>query len=132
MSVPLPEEEYKHASENIRHFQSARFSLLTVFIAISAGLLSVLAATSSTSPGYLGLAIKAIGLLTTLLFGILMERTMLFWRHFVRRAIQLEETLDYQLYRTSPHGRLFTGTNAMRGFFVILGIFWLASMIWLP
>jgi len=127
-----PENEYAHASENIRHYQSTRFSLLTVFIAITAGLLTVFTAISSASPAYLSLLLKIAGLATTLLFWLLQERTMLYWYHFVRRAAELEATLGYQLYSARPEAGLLTSNNGLRVFFLIIALFWLAAVIWSP
>jgi len=123
-------DEYGHASENIRHYQNTRFSLLTVFIAISAGLLTVLSATSATSPGYFPLILKVAGLLITLLFWLLQERTMLYWYHFVRRAAELESKLGYKLYSSRPEAGLLTSNNALRLFFIIIAIFWIATIVW--
>ena len=125
-------DEYAHASENIRHYQTIRFSLLTVFMAICAGILTVFAATAAKSPGALTLILKLAGLGTTFLFWILQERTMLFWNHFVRRAAELESTLNYQQYSARPEARIITSNNAIRLFFLIIVVFSGAMMIWAP
>lgn len=132
MAHGSPQDEYSHASENIRHYQTTRFTLLTVFIAISAGILTVLSATATTSPGILPLLLKLAGLATTFLFWILQERTMLYWRHFVRRAAELEGSLGYQLYRSRPKPGILSSTNAIRVFFLILALFWVAALVWVP
>jgi hypothetical protein len=132
MAKGTPQDEYAHASENIRHYQTTRFSLLTVFIAITAGLLTVLSSTSSTSPAYQTLLLKVAGLVTTLLFWLLQERTMLYWYHFVRRAVELESTLGYHLYSARPGAGLLTSNNALRIFFLIIALFWLAAITWAP
>jgi len=132
MAKGTPNDEYAHASENIRHYQTTRFSLLTVFIAVSAGLLTVLSATSNSPSGYLSLTLKVAGLATTLLFWILQERTMAYWYHFVLRAAELERSLGYRLYSVRPEAGLLTSNNALRLFFLIIALFWVATMIWAP
>jgi hypothetical protein len=129
MANGSPQDEYIHASENIRHYQNTRFTLLTVFIAISAGLLSVLSNAHSTSPGYLPLILKIAGLATTLLFWILQERTMLYWYHFVERAAELESVLGYKLYSSRPKAGIVTSSIAIRLFFLVIALFWVATMI---
>jgi hypothetical protein len=124
-----PQDEYTQASENIRHFQTTRFTLLTVFIAISAGLLTVLSSAQSTSPGHLPLILKIAGLATTLLFWLLQERTMLYWYHFVHRAAELESVLGYKLYSVRPNAGIFTSNIAIRLFFLVIALFWIATMI---
>lgn len=132
MAQGNPQDEYTHASENIRHYQTTRFPLLTVFIAISAGILTVLSATYATSPGYLTLILKLAGLATTFLFWTLQERTMVYWYHFVRRAAELESSLGYRLYSSRPKAGVFASTIALRLFFLVIALFWIAAIIWVP
>jgi hypothetical protein len=123
-----PQDEYAHADENVRHYQTTRFSLLTVFIAISAGLLTVLSTTAGTAAANWTFMLKVAGVSTTVLFWILQERTMLYWYHFVRRASELEQSLGYQLYRTRPRAGITSGNNAIRLFFLLLAVFWVAAI----
>jgi hypothetical protein len=130
MTQGNPRDEYAHASENIRHYQAIRFTLLTVFITISAGILTGFALTYSTSPGSFKLILKLAGLANAILFWILQERTMLYWNHFVRRAAELESSLGYKLYSARPKAGIVTAANAVRLFFLVIATFWVAAIIW--
>lgn len=125
-------DEYLDASNNVRHFQTVRFAQLTIFIAISGGLLSILFRRTEPLPGYGGAFIKIAGLMITALYLVLQERTMLYWRHFVNRSAELEEQLGFKQYTTRPKPGIMTGTNAMRVFFVYLMVFWIVALIWFP
>jgi hypothetical protein len=124
-----PGDEYKDVSDNIRLFQNIRFAQLTVFIAVSATLIGVVFSSPSAISPPLMLLLKLGGLLVTVLFWVLMERTMLYWRHFVSRAAELEELLGYKQYSTAPQAGLITGTNAIRGFFIVVCLLWIALLV---
>ncbi len=125
-------DEYLSVDTNVRHFQTIRFAQLTVFIAILGGLLSLLFTFASGLPTWLSLSLKVGGLAITILFWILQERTMVYWNHFVRLAAQLEKGLGYRQYSTRPRQGFVSGTNAIRGFFLVVCLFWVAAMIWSP
>jgi hypothetical protein len=78
----------------------------------------------------LQIVLKAGGLITTLLFWIHQERTMMYRNHFVRRAAELEQELSFKQYSTRPRAGLFLSFNARRLFFIILTLFWCSSFVW--
>lgn len=127
---PLP--EYLDATNNIRHYQTTRFAMLTIFIALVAGLINIQFGGSEPLPFISSLILKLAGLAITLLYFILHERTMLYWRHFVKRASELEQELGYRHYSSRPPAGIFSGTNAVRMFFIVLMLYWIAALIWLP
>jgi hypothetical protein len=126
-----PQAEYADVSSNVRHFQTIRFAQLTIFIALTGGLLNVLFGRAATLPLWGSIIIRIAGLLISLLYWVLQERTMLYWRHFIHRAAELEKLLGYKQYSTRPRAGLFTGTNAMRLFFLVITLFWVSSLLWL-
>jgi len=122
-----PGDEYKDVSDNIRLFQNIRFAQLTVFIAVAGALIGVTFTAPATISPVLMIVVKFGGLLVTLLFWILQERTVLYLQHFVQRAVELEEVLGYKQYSTRP--RSGPGANALRGFFILLGLLWAALLV---
>jgi hypothetical protein len=124
-----PQSEYKDVSDNIRLFQTIRFAQLTVFIAVSGALIGAAFSSAVTTSFALKIVFRLGGFFVTLLFWVLQERTMLYWRHFVRRATELEEMLGYRQYSTRPRAGLLSSTNAIRGIFVLLGLLWVALLV---
>ncbi len=125
-----PKDEYLDASANQRQFQSLRFAMLTVYLAISGFLLNLLAGHSATLPMPAALMLRAGGLIVTLLFWIHQERTQAYWNHFVRRAAELEEQLGFSQYRTRPPAGIVSSFRAMRAFFIVVVVFWVSSFLW--
>lgn len=132
MGNASPKDEYLDASNNARLFQTLRFAELTIFAALTAGLLNALFVRAVPLPAYAGAMIKVAGLFITLLFLVLQERTMLYWYHFVRRAAELEKKLGFKQYSTRPHAGVGSGSNAMRLFFAVMIILWTASFFFYP
>lgn len=129
--LDLAKLEYKDLSDNLRDWNTLRFAELTIFLAATGGLLTVYFR-GDPPPAPVGTIIKTAGLVISTMFWILQERTMLWFFNFLRRARELEAKLGLQQYRTSPRGRLITGRNAIRMFFVTMILFWASLLIWFP
>lgn len=125
-----PKDEYLDASSNQRQFQTIRFAQLTVYLALTGFLVNLLFGGASSVSASLQIVLKSGGLITTLLFWIHQERTMMYWNHFVRRAAELEEGLGFKQYSTRPRAGLFSSFKAMRLFFLILAAFWVSTFLW--
>lgn len=122
-----PRQEYLDASSNVRHWTTLRFAQLTIYVALTAGLLNVLLGKGGPLPGRTALAIELAGLLTTAVYWLLQERTMRYWYVFVRRAAELEPALGYRQYSQRPGSGLLSSANAVRVLFVVMLLFWGAS-----
>ncbi|HEY8595796.1 MAG TPA: hypothetical protein VIL84_11190 [Devosiaceae bacterium] len=129
-----PRDEYLDASNNARHFQTIRFAQPTVLISLFVALVTILHVSKIELGSLTRTLIELFGLVATLSFWVLQERTMLFWNHFVQRAGELEEQLGFRQYSTRPRPALglLSSTNAMRGIFIVLAAFWIVSLIWIP
>jgi membrane associated rhomboid family serine protease len=125
-------DEYLDASDNIRHWNTLRFAELTIYIALMGALLNAIIGKSPPLPPLVSVPAKIAGLLVTILFFVLQERTMLYWYSFIARAAELEEELGYRQYRSRPPAGIVTGRNAMRLFFLIMALFWVISLFWFP
>jgi hypothetical protein len=79
-----------------------------------------------------GIALKAAGLIVTAVFWVLQERTMLYWRHFVARAAELEAELGFRQYSTRPPEGWLGGHRAVRILFVLTAVFWAVAIVWIP
>lgn len=121
--------EYLDVSSNLRHWNTLRFAELTIYIAMMGAMINVTFGGSSNHPLLFEILMKVSAFLVSLLFWILQERTMSWWYSFVERATELEEVLGFEQYRRRPKGHKFTGRIAIRLFFFIVMIFWLAALI---
>ncbi len=70
--------EYLDAGQHMREYGTLRFAQLTLFIAVSAGLLSALVTKDSLVPRT---TLKIGGLVVAVVFFILEERSTGFWKH---------------------------------------------------
>lgn len=127
-------DEYLDVSTNIRHFQTIRFAQPTVLISILIALVTILHVSRVDLDPTVRTMIESFGLVTTLSFWVLQERTMLFWYHFINRAVELEKELGFKQYSTRPRPalRFLSSRIAMRGIFLVLTLFWVVSLIWIP
>lgn len=130
-AIRLAKDEYSDASNNVRHWSTLRFAQLTIYIALSASLMNMAVSGGGSTP-VARLLIKVAGLVVALVFWVLQERTMLYWNHFVRRAAELEPSLGFRQYSARPRAGVLSSTNAMRLFFVVIVLFWVAAFIWFP
>ena len=124
-----PRDEYLDASSNVRHWSTLRFAQLTIYIALTAGLLNILLGRGAPATGRTAIAIELAGVLTTLVYWVLQERTMLYWYAFVRRAAELEPGLGFRQYTSRPRSGPFSSSNAMRALFLVMFLFWTASLV---
>lgn len=128
-----PKDEYIDASNNARLFQTVRFAQLTIFMALTGGLLAVTFSKIAAPTEPLAAAmLKVGGILVTLLFWVLHERTMLYWRHFVARASELEAELGFRQYSSRPPAGLISGNNTMRALYVAMAVFWVVALVIVP
>ncbi len=130
-AIRLAKDEYSDASNNVRHWSTLRFAQLTIYIALSASLMNMAVSGGGSTP-VARLLIKVAGLVVALVFWVLQERTMLYWNHFVRRAAELEPSLGFRQYSARPRAGVLSSANAMRLFFVVIVLFWVAAFIWFP
>ena len=123
-------EEYKDLSDNMRHYANMRFAQLTILIAITAGLLTLIFKSDPPLTEGTNLALKIVGIVIALLFFIMEERAADYWHHFRKRAVELEKILGYDQYSHRPTRRLFTATNASRTLHIVIMILWIVTLIW--
>lgn len=125
-------DEYLDVSANIRHWNTLRFAELTIYIALTGAMLNAIIGKSPPLPPVVSAPAKIAGMVVTILFFVLQERTMLYWYGFIERAAELEKELGFQQYSSRPPAGIVTGRNAMRLFFLIMVLFWVVALFWFP
>ena len=131
MTAGNPKDEYVDVSHNLRQFMTMRFAQLTVYLGLTGVLLNLVFTGNAKVSPYGSLVLQVGGLVITLIFWVHQERTMAYWNHFMRRAIELEADLGFQQYSTRPSTRGITSFKAMRLFFAIMTLFWVSSFFWI-
>ncbi|MBI5932910.1 MAG: hypothetical protein HY867_04320 [Chloroflexi bacterium] len=129
----LSSNEYKEACENVRHFSNSLATIITLFITTFSGLVAFgFQEASTSSPAQFFMRIG--GIISTILFWGLAERTSSYWRHFSKRAGELESVLGFQLHSERPKTSFpFLSTMfTSRVLFVVVLVFWIFALIALP
>jgi len=118
--------EYLDAGEHMRAYANLRFAQLTLFLAISAGILSALVTKDSLAPR---MTLKVGGLVVALVFFILEERSTGFWKHYKDRAKELEVVMQCWQYRPDVKQWMpVSATWATRLLFLAAALFWIVSL----
>lgn len=107
-------DEYKDLSDNMRHYANMRFAQLTLYFALTAGLVTVVFAVHPPLDNVLRLWLNIVGAVGAASFGVIEERAADYWHHFRRRAVELEKQLCYKQYTDRSVAKWFTATNAAR------------------
>ncbi len=127
MSANHLKDEYLDVSTNLRHYGSARFALLTLFLAVIAGLLAATFGNQAELPSSIKTMLKVGGILSSVVFFIMEERASRYWHLFKQRAVELEKELSFKQYTNCPEQTLVSSTNAVRLFYILVMLFWLVS-----
>lgn len=130
MSMGNPKDEYKDVSSNMRQYGNMRFSQLTLFIALTAGLLTGLFTSNPPLSFLVRSVLKIGGLIITVVFWIMEKRAAGYWHHFSRCAVDLEKQLGYKQYSTLPARTIVTATNAVCVLYFFMFLFWVITLIW--
>ncbi len=138
-------DEYKDSSANMRHYANHFVAFLSLFLALTGGLLSVLFGRNPPDSQTAVTLLQTFGLIVTILFWVMTESAHYLWGHFARRAAAIECKLNFEQYRRFPafhnfdyglpRGRRSLCCCSQRGFGHIEFVVWLlrfcfASYVW--
>jgi hypothetical protein len=121
-------DEYLDVCENIRHWENMRFAQLTLILAATAGLLSALLQAGASLVPAVRFFLKLIGLGSVVIFWVMDERVVQYWKSYRRRAIELESELGFQQHSKTPPRRVVTSGNAVRLLFALLCGLWTSAL----
>ena len=126
-------EEYKEISSDLRHYGNQRSWQLTVFVALTGGLLSLLYGNSSISNPTIRIVFGWVGIVVTFCFFALDKRSAEYWNWCIERGKKIEKHLHLQrLSRGSPQS-FFIHISARLAAWLIYGlafVFWIIFLIW--
>ncbi|MBC8504228.1 MAG: hypothetical protein H8D34_05185 [Chloroflexi bacterium] len=123
-----PKDEYLDLCETMRHFGNIRFAQMTLYLAITAGIVTTLFQ-SDTISHLARISLKIGGIIVTILFWLMDARAMDYWNHFRRRAIQLEKTLNFEQWSKSPADKFFSTTNILKILYILILAFWIITIV---
>lgn len=83
-------EEWKAISSALQTFGAKRFAQLTVFIAATAGLVTVLTSERSANLGNIAGVLRIGGVFLAVMFGIMEYSTKEYWKAYEERARKIE------------------------------------------
>lgn len=118
-STPSFNDDYAEVMASIRHYSTLRFAMLTVFVAISGGLLSVLY--SDTAPAPLIRLAPLLGVAAALIFGWLEITLDKYLSAFGKVADALKPDGHW---RQRPHKAVQRTYIPLRGMYVVSLLMW--------
>ena len=130
--------EYKDLSDNMRHYGNTEFAALTVLVTITTGLLIVFFTFDSSQPYFvhwIRCIIPYAGMLTAIVFGVILGSAIFVWNLLIERAADLEKVLGYKQYSTIKNSSFYKFRPTIVCIIVFCcGIFafWLYVIKWLP
>ena len=125
-------DEYKEAGTNMRHYGTHFAALLSVFLALTGGLISLTFKENAGHSDLLALGLRGLGVILSLGFSAKLESVNFLWGHFLRRAAAIEFELGFQQYRSlpsAPNFRLRPARWAARVVCSTLTLFWIIATI---
>ena len=123
-------EEYIQLNQNLRHYHNQRFAQLTLWLAITAGLMSALFSKSYVVPSIANMALKLIGIIASIVFWIMDRRMVDHWRHFWKRLQEIEPELEFRMWLDRPKRKWLGSTNATWFLYGTIIVFWLITLFW--
>lgn len=114
------QNEYTEVINNMRHYSNLRFVIFTVFFPIMWGIISLAYFDAQQLTPIAAQAAKVFAIVVTIAFWIYEERVNVVSDHFVKTAVQLEDSLGYSQISSRPPGKwpIFGANTMTRAFFL--------------
>lgn len=117
-------EEYKEIGANLRQYGNMRFAQLTLFVAVTGGLLAVLFSKDTSLSPCQQWGVEVLGLVLTTAFWVMEERSTDWWNRYFNRALYIEAELGMGQYSGRKPKTLISATQAVRMVFAIATFVW--------
>ena len=114
-------EQYKEANAQARHYSNLRFASLTVFLAITFGLLTVVCKDTFQ---WLRIGAALSGLIVTIVFWLIEAGINTYIDHFHSCARSLEGQLRLDMWCALQGKALVRAHTTMRILFLVVLVFW--------
>jgi hypothetical protein len=124
-------QEYTEVNQNLRHYGNMRFGQLTIFIALTGGLVVlVLTKLNPISQQKLKIPFEFLGIFISLMFWRIEYSSTRKWIGFKERANELEIKLDYKQLRESPRPGYWNATRAIKLLYWSIIAFWIIAFVY--
>lgn len=117
--------EYQECNNNLRHYSNMRFAEFTIFFVINAVLLNLLSGGQKPPEPWLHPILCIIGLFFAVALFIMNKRRVSLWVSLYKRAVEIEEILDYAQHKKRPKKGIFTNRNAAAAIYTFFGLLWI-------
>ncbi|WP_162085244.1 hypothetical protein [Sulfuriferula nivalis] len=122
-------EEYKEVGANLRQYGNMRFAQLTLFVAVTGGLLAANFSKDIGLSACQKLAVAFFGLLISMAFWVMEERSTDWWNRYYKRAEQIELELGMHQYLHRKNRSILSATFAVRAVFAVVVMAWFGLLI---
>ena len=106
--------EYEQLCENMRHYSNMRFAQLTLYFALTGGLIAFLHGPDAPTNIRTRVFFLFVGAVSAGAFAVMEDRATAYWHHFRQRAVDLEKVLGFSQFSTRPTAVVFKSTYACR------------------
>jgi hypothetical protein len=126
----MSKEEYTEVMAHLRHYSGLRFAVLTVFIAIMGGLLTLSFGVGMSTPdATLARVARLAGIVITLAFACFEYVIDSYLLTFGKRANDLEHALGYAVWSQRPTHLRWIVTLAIGGLYLSVLVFWMFALV---
>lgn len=121
-------EEYKEIGANLRQYGNMRFAQLTLFVAVTGGLLAAIFSKDSSLSQCQRLGAEMLGLFLTVAFWVMEEKSTSWWNQYYQRAVHVEAELGMAQYSARAPMTIVSATYAVRFLFAITVTIWVSLL----
>jgi hypothetical protein len=108
-------QEYAEVNQNLRHYGNMRFAQLTIFIALTGGLIVfVFTKLNPVSQLEIIIAFEVLGIFISIMFLIIERSSTMKWISFKERSNDLEKLLNYRQLTESTYRGKWNATRAIK------------------
>ena len=119
--------EYKEISASLRQYGNMRFLQLSLISAITGA--AVVVGKQLDLGELTSMFIPFVALAFTIAIWVMEESSTSYWVIYRERAVELEKILGFNHYSLHGPKRKLSATNAVRGIYLILTIFWSVTIM---
>ena len=117
--------EYQECNNNLRHYSNMRFAEFTIFFVINAVLLNLISGGQKPPEPWLHQILCIMGLFFAVALFIMNKRQVSIWESLYKRAVKIEEILEYDQHKKRPKKGIFNNRNTAAAIYTLFGLLWI-------
>lgn len=124
-------QEYAEVNQNLRHYGNMRFAQLTIFIALTGGLIVfVFTKLYPVSQLEIIIAFEVLGIFISIMFLIIERSSTMKWIGFKERSNDLEKLLNYRQLTEPTYRGKWNATRAIKSLYKGVIVFWSVALVY--